>query len=296
MTAPAALKARTPPPMVEGEFVFTEGDFRKIAAMAHGDAGIALHETKATLVYSRLAKRLRALGLTSFQDYCALVATPEGAEERARMLAALTTNVTRFVREPHHFDHLRDKVLPPLLAAAKAGRKVRIWSAACSSGQEPYSIAMTLLSLAPDAANLDIRILATDIDPNVVAEARTGVYAETLLTGIPDDFRRRWTSPAAGAPGSVQMASELRALITFRELNLIAGWPMKGRFDAIFCRNVAIYFDDDTQARLWSRFAPLLPVGGRLYIGHSERVAGPAAAYFEPDGITTYRLTQEPVR
>jgi len=282
--------------MVDGEFVFTEGDFKKIAAMVHGDAGIALHETKATLVYSRLAKRLRALGLASFHDYCALVAGQDGVDERQRMLAALTTNVTRFFREPHHFDHLRDKLLPPLLAKARAGGKIRIWSAACSSGQEPYSAAMTILSAAPDAANLDVKILATDIDPNVLAAARTGVYDEGLLTGISAEHRRRWTIPAAGHAGSVQMAAEARALITFNELNLIGDWPMKGCFDAIFCRNVAIYFDDDTQARLWSRFAPLLPVGGRLYIGHSERVAGPAAAAFEPDGITTYRLTREMAR
>jgi chemotaxis protein methyltransferase CheR len=295
MTSPA-LKSRAPAAMVEGEFLFTEGDFRKIAAMVHGDAGIALHETKATLVYSRLAKRLRALGLSNFHDYCALVAGPDGLDERQKMLAALTTNVTRFFREPHHFEHLRDKVLPPLLAAAKSGGKVRLWSAACSSGQEPYSAAMTILSLAPDAANLDIKILATDIDPNVVADARTGIYAESLLTGIPDDYRRRWTTPLAARPGSVQIADEARALITFNELNLIGDWPMKRRFDAIFCRNVAIYFDDETQARLWSRFAPLLPRGGRLYIGHSERIAGPAAACFEPDGITTYRLARELAR
>jgi len=293
MTAAAALKPKAAQAMVEGEFVFTEGDFRKIAAMVHGDAGIALHETKATLVYSRLAKRLRALGLANFQDYCALVAGADGVDERQRMLAALTTNVTRFFREPHHFDHLRDKVLPPLLAAARAGRKVRLWSAACSSGQEPYSIAMTILSAAPDAASLDIKILATDIDPNMVADARNGVYAEGLMPGVSDEHRRRWTAPVAGRPGFVRMSDQARALITFNELNLIGDWPMKAQFAAIFCRNVAIYFDDDTQARLWSRFAPLLPVGGVLYIGHSERVAGPAADHFAPDGITTYRLTSE---
>jgi chemotaxis protein methyltransferase CheR len=282
--------------MVDGEFVFTEGDFKKIAAMVHGDAGIALHETKATLVYSRLAKRLRALGLASFQDYCALVAGHEGVDERQKMLAALTTNVTRFFREPHHFDHLRDKVLPPLLSAARAGGKIRIWSAACSSGQEPYSAAMTLLAAAPDAANLDIRILATDIDPNMVADARAGIYVPSLLAGIPPEYSRRWIAPSTHRPGSMQIAEEARSLITFNELNLIGDWPMKGKFDAIFCRNVAIYFDDDTQARLWSRFAPLLKVGGHLYIGHSERVAGPAASAFEPDGITTYRLTREMAR
>jgi chemotaxis protein methyltransferase CheR len=295
MTA-AALKSRAAPPMVDGEFAFTEGDFRKIAAMVHGDAGIALHETKATLVYSRLAKRLRALGLSSFQDYCALVAGQDGVDERQRMLAALTTNVTRFFREPHHFDHLRQKVLPPLLSAARAGGKVRLWSAACSSGQEPYSAAMTILSLMPEAPNLDIKILATDIDPNMVVEARNGVYAEGLMAGVSEEYRRRWTAPAAGRPGFVQVADEARALVTFNELNLIGDWPMKGKFSAIFCRNVAIYFDDATQAKLWSRFAPLLPVGGTLYIGHSERVAGPASVHFEPDGITTYRLSSEPAR
>ena len=301
MSASPALKPQSSAkmaaaPMVEGEFAFTEGDFRKIAAMVHGDAGIALHETKATLVYSRLAKRLRALGLSSFQDYCALVSGNDGVDERQRMLAALTTNVTRFFREPHHFDHLRQKVLPPLLSAARAGGKVRLWSAACSSGQEPYSAAMTILSLLPEAANHDIKILATDIDPNMVAAARTGIYAEGLLAGMPDEYRRRWTSAAAGQPGHVQISSEARALVTFNELNLIGDWPMKGRFDAIFCRNVAIYFDDATQSRLWSRFAPMLPIGGTLYIGHSERVAGPASAHLEPDGITTYRLTSEAAR
>ena len=274
-------------PVVDGEFAFTEGDFRKIAAMVHGDAGIALPDTKATLVYSRLAKRLRALGLSSFKDYCALVAGKDGLDERQKMLAALTTNVTRFFREPHHFEDLANKVLPPLLQRARGGGRVRLWSAACSSGQEPYSAAMTLLSLMPNAGDFDIRILATDIDPNMVVDGRNGVYSENLLAGVSTEHRRRWTTTEAS--GAVRMADELRALVTFNELNLIGDWPMKGRFDVIFCRNVAIYFEDDTQARLWSRFAPLLQPGGTLYIGHSERVAGPAAALLSPDGVTTYR-------
>ena len=293
MTAPAVLKPRTTA-MVEGEFAFTEADFRKIAAMLHGDAGIALPQDKATLVYSRLAKRLRALGLASFKDYCALVATSQGLDERQRMLAALTTNVTRFFREPHHFDHLRQEVLPALATRARAGGRVRLWSAACSSGQEPYSVAMTVLSALPEAAELDVRILATDIDPNVVAEGREAVYADALLTGISEENCRRWLRPAG--TGQMRMADELRALIAFRELNLIGEWPMKGRFDVIFCRNVAIYFDDETQSRLWSRFTPSLAAGGMLYIGHSERVAGPAAAELEPAGITTYRLAREAAR
>ena len=272
--------------VVEGEFAFTEADFKKISAMVHGDAGISLPDAKATLVYSRLAKRLRALGLTTFKDYCALVAGADGVDERQKMLAALTTNVTRFFREPHHFEHLREKVLPPLLDAVRRGHKVRIWSAACSSGQEPFSIAMTILSLMPDAADRDIKVLATDIDPNMVAEGRGGTYPAALLDGIPADYRKRWTTKTANG---ACMADEVRALVTFNELNLIGEWPMKGRFDAIFCRNVAIYFEDDTQARLWNRFAPLIHQNGALYIGHSERIQGPAVSAFKPDGVTTYR-------
>jgi len=291
MSFPAPTSQRPGANMVEGEFAFTEADFRRISAMVHGDAGIHLPDAKATLVYSRLAKRLRALGLTSFKDYCALVAGSDGLDERQKMLAALTTNVTRFFREPHHFDHLKDKVLPPLLDAARRGGKVRIWSAACSSGQEPFSIAMTILALMPEAADRDVKILATDIDPNMVAEGRSGAYAPHLLDGIPETYRKRWTSAAPG--GQVKMHDDLRALITFNELNLIGDWPMKGKFDAIFCRNVAIYFEDDTQARLWSRFAPLTQPNGALYIGHSERIQGPAVSAYKPDGVTTYRRTHE---
>jgi chemotaxis protein methyltransferase CheR len=289
MTVAARKEMGANAPMVDGEFVFTSEDFKKIAAMLLGDAGIALHESKATLVYSRLAKRLRSLGLASFRDYCALVADVSGIDERQRMLAALTTNVTRFFREPHHFDHLRDKVLPPLLDQARRGGRVRLWSAACSSGQEPYSAAMTLLALMPDAAQYDIKILATDIDPNVVAEGAAGVYANSLLDGIPPEFRRRWVQAVAGEPKS-RIADDVRALVSFKELNLIGDWPMRGRFDVIFCRNVVIYFEEATQSKVWARFTPLMAPGGMLYIGHSERVTGPAAAQLRPDGITTYRL------
>jgi chemotaxis protein methyltransferase CheR len=277
-------------PLVEGEFLFTLNDFRAISAMLHGDTGIDLPESKATLVYSRLAKRLRLLGLESFRDYCKLVDGNDGADERVLMLAALTTNVTRFFREPHHFEHLKTKVLPPLIQKAKAGGKVRLWSAACSSGQEPYSMALTLLSLLPDAANYDIKILASDIDPKIVAEAREGVYSASALEPVPAGMRDRWFTQVQGHRGekSWSAKSELHNLISFRELNLIGTWPMKGKFDAIFCRNVVIYFNDDTQARVWSRFTPLLEAGGVLYIGHSERVSGPAADQLQPIGITTY--------
>lgn len=273
--------------LVEGEFLFTEDDFKKIAQILHSHAGIALAEGKAALVYSRLAKRLRSLGLRSFREYCALVEDKQGVDERQAMMAALTTNVTRYFREPHHFDHLRDVVMPALAERARRGGRVRLWSAACSNGQEPYSMAITVLQALPEAANLDVKILATDIDPNMVAEGRAGVYREDAVAPVPLELRRKWFRKAAGG---WEVADELRELVAFRELNLIGDWPMRGKFDAIFCRNVVIYFDEPTQERIWSRFAPLLEPGGALYIGHSERVTGPATTQFETTGLTTYSL------
>lgn len=283
--APAGRNAS----LVEGDLLLTYEDFKQIAGMLHDDAGIFLPEGKVTLVYSRLAKRLRALGLESFRDYCEMVQTSEGLDERKRMLAALTTNVTRFFREPHHFEHLKTKVLPPLLQSAKSGGRVRIWSAACSTGQEPYSIALTLLSMMPDAARYDVRILATDIDPNVVAEARAGLYSEDSVSQVPGAMRQSWfASAGSGGMKNWQVKPAVQDLITFRELNLIGDWPMKGKFDVIFCRNVVIYFEEKTQVRVWNRFKALLPPDGRLYIGHSERVTGTGDS-FETDGLTTYR-------
>ncbi|MEO3389355.1 protein-glutamate O-methyltransferase [Mesorhizobium sp. CAU 1741] len=276
-------------PLVEGEFLFTTEDFSSIARMLYDDAGIALSESKASLVYSRLAKRLRALGLESFRAYCSLVAGSEGVSERQNMLAALTTNVTRYFREPHHFEHLKTKVLPDLVSRAKARGRVRIWSAGCSTGQEPYSIALTILEAMPDAAQYDVRILATDIDPNVIATGRAAVYSEEAVQPVPNALRDRWMVRVKDAGRDAWGAgAEMRTLVSFRELNLMGHWPMKGRFDAIFCRNVVIYFDEPTQARMWARFAPLLNPAGRLYVGHSERVTD--MAKFATDGLTTYRL------
>ena len=279
--------------LVEGEFVFTADDFRQIALILHSHAGIALNESKAALVYSRLAKRLRSLGLRSFRDYCALIQGVDGIDERQAMTAALTTNVTRFFREPHHFEHLRDRVMPALAERARKGGRVRLWSAACSNGQEPYSMAMTVLAVLPEAADLDVRILATDIDPNMVAEGLSGVYPEEALEAAPAALRRRFFEKAAAdAYGRPMLAATepLRELVAFRELNLIGDWPMRGQFDVIFCRNVVIYFDDETQERVWNRFLPRMTSGASLYIGHSERVSGPASDRLRTDGLTTYRL------
>ncbi|NBW07636.1 MAG: chemotaxis protein [Caulobacteraceae bacterium] len=286
MTSPAGRES-----LVEGEFVFTAEDFRHIAQILHSHAGIALNEGKAALVYSRLAKRLRTLGLRSFRDYCALIQDASGVDERQAMTAALTTNVTRFYREPHHFDHLRDEVMPMLAARARSGGRVRLWSAACSNGQEPYSMAMTVLSVLPEANELDFRILATDIDPNMVADGIAGVYPEEALDPAPPALRNKFFEKAPSQGRNMLSATQpLRDLISFKELNLIGDWPMRGKFDVIFCRNVVIYFDDATQERVWKRFTPLMNPGATLYIGHSERVSGPAISQLNTSGLTTYRL------
>jgi chemotaxis protein methyltransferase CheR len=277
-------------PVPNGEFAFTWSDFRKIATLVHSEAGIVLSETKVNLVYSRLAKRLRAIGLKSFRDYCRLIEGEEGVDERQAMIAAMTTNVTRFFREEHHFDYLRQDVSPKLAAKARAGGRVRIWSAGCSSGEEPYSIALTMLRETPDVANHDFLILASDIDHNMVARGRAGQYGAKQVEGIPQQYRQNFLEPIQDLGTlSYQFAPPVRALIRFNELNLLESWPMKGKFDAIFCRNVMIYFDEPTQNAIWKRFAEALLPGGTLFIGHSERIATDRQP-FDLVAQTTYRF------
>ena len=284
------LKGSPDDVLASGEYPLTRRDLAEIAAMIYSDAGISLNESKASLVYSRLSKHIRALGLPGFRDYCQLVSSPAGSAARREMLSHLTTNFTRFFRENHHFEHLRDEVLPGLLARAKAGGRVRIWSAACSDGQEPYSIALTVLALMPNAADFDFKILATDIDPKILGLARAGVYDEAALETVSPAMRKQWFQEVeVQGRRKFQIDDRVKRLITFNELNLMAQWPFKGTFDVIFCRNVVIYFDEPTQVKIWSRFAGQLPENGHLYIGHSERVSGDAKHVFDNIGITTYR-------
>jgi chemotaxis protein methyltransferase CheR len=287
---PAPAPPNLPPP--DGEFAFTRRDFRNIAAILSAEAGISLTDAKAPLVYGRLIKRLRALGMQSFRDYCALVEGPQGAGERATMVKALTTNVTRFFREPNHFEHFRAHVLPGLIAAARRGARVRVWSAGCSSGEEPYSIALTILAHMPDAARFDIKILASDIDTDVLRLGRAGVYADAATAPIDKEMRQRWLAPGrrAGDENNWAVGPELRGLVAFRRLNLVDEWPMKGPFQAIFCRNVLIYFEQETRERIWRQMADLMAPGGHLYVGHSERVHGEPMR-FTPVAHTIYRLT-----
>ncbi|MCF3641744.1 protein-glutamate O-methyltransferase [Rhizobium sp. TRM95111] len=278
--------------LASGEYPLTRRDLSEIAAMIYADAGIYLNETKASLVYSRLSKHIRNLGLRGFRDYCDLVSSPAGAAARKEMLSHLTTNFTRFFRENHHFDHLKTDVLPDLINRVRNGGRARIWSAACSDGQEPYSIALTVLSLMPNIADYDFRILATDIDPKILSIARAGAYDAGALETVSPAMRKQFFREVdADGRQKWQIDDRVKRLVTFNELNLMAQWPFKGPFDVIFCRNVVIYFDEPTQMKIWSRFAGMLAPQGHLYIGHSERVSGEAKGQFDNIGVTTYRYT-----
>jgi chemotaxis protein methyltransferase CheR len=263
--------------------LLSEPVFRAVAARVHALTGIVLHEHKRQMVHTRLSRRLRALGLGDFESYLALLDSPGGAAETGAFVNAITTNLTAFFREAHHFTHLRDAVLKPRMAAGAA--RFRVWSAGCSTGEEPYSIQMTVQEAGGFARAWDYRLLATDLDSDVLARAAAGVYAADRLQGIPP---ARLAAAALRRPdGAAEMRPELRARIAFRRLNLLEAWPVKGPFDAIFCRNVMIYFDAATKADLVSRFAGLLAPHGALYLGHSESLLGEHPLLVS-SGRTTY--------
>ena len=285
MLAPRSGAVRHDPPPV-GTLTLGAAEFAAIAAIMQREARIHLSEVKKTLVHSRLGRRVRERGLSSFAEYVRLVES--NVEERGHMVVALTTNHTHFFREGHHFDHLRQAVLPQLQTRART-QPVRIWSAGCSSGEEVYTIAMCLLGTERSASDwlrkADVRLLATDISPPVVETARRGVYSATTVEPIPAAYRTHWMRPAGA---DFQMADEARALVTPRVLNLFGEWPMRHQYDVIFCRNVMIYFDDAAKMELETRFVDLLAPAGYLYIGHSERLVGPAKAQMTSCGQTIY--------
>jgi chemotaxis protein methyltransferase CheR len=268
------------------EFELSDRDFARIASVVRQETGIVLGPQKRNLVYGRLAKRLRAHRLDNFSDYLKIIEGPDRAQELREMLNAITTNLTAFFREAHHFDTLEQEVLPELMSGACAGRKLRLWSSACSSGEEPYSIAMVVDSLRPKFPGCDVKILATDIDTNMVDVAARGRYDGKRTETIPKKFKGRYCVPVEG--DVCEMSGDLKSLIVFRELNLFNRWPMKGLLDVIFCRNVLIYFDKDAQNTLFERFADHMPLGGWLMIGHSETI--PATCQrFSRVGRTVYR-------
>jgi len=255
----------------EREFQFTDRDFAFLRQIAYDHTGITLGDSKRQMVYGRLARRIRQLGLGSFADYCKRV-EDDLDSELGELVNAITTNLTSFFRENHHFEHLANTALPEIMACNAGARRLRVWSAGCSTGEEPYSIAMTLAE-SGQLSGWDARILATDIDTNVVAKASSGVYGDDRIQGIAPQRLRRWFQRGNGAnAGKARVVQPLRDMIAFRQLNLLGPWPMQGPFDIIFCRNVVIYFDKETQRKLFARYADLLAPHGYLYIGHSENL------------------------
>lgn len=271
------------------EFSFTDADFDALRRLVREITGIALTDAKRELVYGRLSRRLRQLGLDSFSDYCALLHSPGGRDEVGPFANAITTNLTSFFRENHHFDYLRDHFLKVRAAAAGASRRIRIWCAASSTGEEPFSIAMTVAQAIPDWQHWDIRILATDLDTDVLAHCEAGVYREERLAGLPRQQVERHFIREQGARGpAFRIRPELARMVSFRQLNLMHPLPMRGPLDVIFCRNVIIYFDKDTQRDLFARMAPLQRSGGLLFLGHSESLFKVSDAW-ELLGRTVYR-------
>lgn len=247
-------------------------EFNFIRTVVEKNTGIVLNATKRQLVQGRLARRIRELGLRTFTEYCEVVRNG-GPEELVGLINAITTNVTSFFRESHHFDALSAVMLPEAMGRNERSHRLRIWSAGCSSGEEPYSIAMTVAESLTDARGWDLKILATDIDSEIVGVAARGEYPLERLQGISDARRQRWFVAGTGAAaGLARVKPALQNLITFRSLNLMGEWPMHGPFDVIFCRNVMIYFDQPTRERLLLRYAQLLADGGYLCLGHSESI------------------------
>lgn len=270
---------------MEREFVFHDGDFHFLARLANQRTGIVINDKRKDMVYGRLVRRLRALGLGSFSEYCELLKREEGREEINQLVNAITTNLTSFFREAHHFKHLQESVLQPLIDQ-KGPRRLRIWSAGCSSGMEAYSIAMVLRATLPDMDKWDVRILATDIDSHMLNVAGEAIYPHSEYEHIPEAYRCFVHTNRAAS--RLRVCQDVRNLVTFRQLNLLDGWPMQGPFDLIFCRNVVIYFDKLTKQKLFSRYADILKPDGWLYIGHSENLNG-ITDRFRPKGRTIYQ-------
>ncbi len=275
---------------VEREFELSDSEFKQLREIVHARTGIALSEAKRELVYGRLARRLRRLNLNSFTDYCRLVERPD-SDELQELTNAITTNLTSFFREDYHFKQLADEALPYAESNRAGTRRVRLWSAGCSTGEEPYSLAIVLREALAHLSTWDIKLLATDIDSKVVATAAEGVYAADRFKGVSNERMRTWFRQSAGRPGFHEACTEIKELITFKQLNLLDRWPMQGPFDIIFCRNVVIYFDKDTQRRLFDRMADLQEPGGWLFIGHSENLLNVTRRY-KLVGRTVYRRVE----
>jgi chemotaxis protein methyltransferase CheR len=280
-SAPASDSAHYGPQLGDAEFDF-------IRHVVGENAGIVLGPNKRQLVQGRLARRLRELGLPSYEAYCEYL-RDAGPEELVGLINAITTNVTSFYRENHHFEALSSYMLPEAMKRNSASRRIRIWSAGCSTGEEPHCLAMVAAEVLPSSPRYDLKILATDIDSDVVAAATAGIYPVDRMSSVSPERLKRFFQKGSGQHEGCAVAKpDLKSMITFRTLNLLHTWPMKGPFDVIFCRNVMIYFDQPTREKLVNRFSEMLAPGGYLCIGHSESIHA-GSAPFKLVGKTIYR-------
>ncbi|MFW5451294.1 MAG: CheR family methyltransferase [Methylophagaceae bacterium] len=268
------------------EFDFTNDSFNRIREFVTEHTGIVLSDGKKDMVYGRLSKRIRKGGFGSFDAFCDALDAGD-KEQQDFMINAITTNLTSFFRENHHFKYLSDTLIPELMK--QKHKRIRIWSAGCSTGEEPYSIAMTLRESIPNIDDWDIKILATDLDTNVVAHGKAGIYRKDRIDGLEEQRIKRWFRQGKGEQADmVKVSPQLQQMITFKRLNLLHQWPMKGQFDFMFCRNVVIYFDKDTQRVLFDRYADILAPQTHLFIGHSETLYK-VSDRFDSLGKTIYR-------
>lgn len=268
------------------EFEYTREDFHFLRKISNEHSGILVPDDKFDMFYSRLSKRLRMLQLSSFKEYCRyLEENPDS--EFTEFINAVTTNLTSFFREKHHFDFLTQTLIPALVKKNSISKSITLWSAGCSTGEEPYSLAMTLLENAPKGWT--VKILATDLDTNVLKTSQEGVYSLDSVSNISPARLQRWFKNGSGTNANkVKVKPELQQIIHFKQLNLMREWPMKGPFDFIFCRNVLIYFDKETKEMLARRYAQLLENGSYLFIGHSESLHQ-LSTDFDLVGNTIYR-------
>lgn len=260
---------------IGGHASLSTEEFNLLREFIYEHTGISLADHKKALVYSRLAKRLRFHGLSSYADYHDMLLNKDAdGHELVEMTNAITTNKTEFYREAHHFEFMSEHIVPSMKqqAVISGSKKIRMWSAASSTGQEPYTMAMSLLDSLTDYQSWDIKILATDIDTNVLAIAETGIYNQEQSEQLPEDKLRRYFQKSRGGQDGLVMAKPLiKSLVSFRQLNLLKEpWPMSSLFDVIFCRNVIIYFDKQTQQKLITRLSKMLKPKGYLMLGHSE--------------------------
>lgn len=272
--------------MAQREFEMTMEDFHQIRDIVYSTCGIVLGDHKKEMVYSRIARRIRAVKTRSCKQYLNYLAGHK-EQEFSNFINAITTNLTSFFREQHHFDFLKETVISQIKQRHQKDRRVRIWSAGCSTGEEPYSIAMTLADEFKRPV-WDLKILASDLDSNVLATAKQGIYKSESITGLNNELTKHWFLHDKHNY-KCKVNEQLQAYIHFKRLNLLAQWPMKGLFDVIFCRNVVIYFDQTTKDNLFQRYANLLHDGGYLILGHSESMNLKVQTQYKSLGKTIYQ-------